>query len=381
MQLLAVDIGTGTQDILLFNTDFQPENCFKLVMPSPTMQVAQKVKQATRQKQPILLQGYTMGGGPSHWAVRDHVRAGNPVFITPQAARTFNDDLERVQEMGAVIVSDDEVKQLLKSRTDLASISCCDFNFKTIQEAFRAFGVSLSLDGVAVAVFDHGAAPPNISDRKFRFDYLEECLEDKKTLSTFAHRAGQIPKIMTRLQNVADSAYSTGLSADVDLMVMDTSPAAILGALLDPKVKKQENVVAVNIGNMHTLAFRIENTEICGVFEHHTGHVNKKTLDQLLRRLIEGSLTNEEVFDHHGHGALVENRQPLEVDFITVLGPRRGMMKASSLPTHFAAPYGDMMLTGCFGLVRAWADVFPDQQEIIKESLFQTNFVAPWELL
>jgi uncharacterized protein (DUF1786 family) len=32
MQLLAVDIGTGTQDILLFDTDFQPENCFKLVM-------------------------------------------------------------------------------------------------------------------------------------------------------------------------------------------------------------------------------------------------------------------------------------------------------------------------------------------------------------
>ena len=36
MQILTVDIGTGTQDILLFDSERTPENCLKLVMPSPT---------------------------------------------------------------------------------------------------------------------------------------------------------------------------------------------------------------------------------------------------------------------------------------------------------------------------------------------------------
>jgi uncharacterized protein (DUF1786 family) len=63
MRILAVDVGTGTQDILLFDSDLEPENCFKLVMPSPTMKVARTVKAATRRGEPLLLTGVTMGGG------------------------------------------------------------------------------------------------------------------------------------------------------------------------------------------------------------------------------------------------------------------------------------------------------------------------------
>ena len=36
MRILAVDVGTGTQDILLFDSSGPVENCVKLVMPSPT---------------------------------------------------------------------------------------------------------------------------------------------------------------------------------------------------------------------------------------------------------------------------------------------------------------------------------------------------------
>ena len=36
MQILAIDVGTGTQDILLFDTEKEPENALKMVMPSPT---------------------------------------------------------------------------------------------------------------------------------------------------------------------------------------------------------------------------------------------------------------------------------------------------------------------------------------------------------
>ena len=77
MQILAVDIGTGTQDILLFDSERTPENCLKLVMPSPTLLVAQQVRRVTAAGQPLVISGPIMGGGPCSWAVEDHRRAGS----------------------------------------------------------------------------------------------------------------------------------------------------------------------------------------------------------------------------------------------------------------------------------------------------------------
>ncbi|MER3515433.1 MAG: pyruvate formate lyase-activating protein, partial [Chloroflexota bacterium] len=42
MRILAVDVGTGTQDILLYDSDVELENCLKLVMPAPTMLIARR---------------------------------------------------------------------------------------------------------------------------------------------------------------------------------------------------------------------------------------------------------------------------------------------------------------------------------------------------
>ncbi|MCB0228894.1 MAG: pyruvate formate lyase-activating protein, partial [Anaerolineae bacterium] len=92
MQILAVDVGTGTQDILLFDSTRTPENCLKLVMPSPTMLVASAIRRATGAGNSLLLTGVTMGGGPSSWATEDHHRAGLPIYATADAARSFNDD-------------------------------------------------------------------------------------------------------------------------------------------------------------------------------------------------------------------------------------------------------------------------------------------------
>ena len=79
IRILAVDVGTGTQDILLFESGKTIENNFKMVMPSPTVIVAERIKRATERGQAILLTGVTMGGGPSHWAARDHALAGYAV--------------------------------------------------------------------------------------------------------------------------------------------------------------------------------------------------------------------------------------------------------------------------------------------------------------
>src|SRR3989454_12351582 len=92
IRILAVDVGTGTQDILLFESGKTIENCFKMVMPSPTVIVAERIKRATEHGQPLLLTGVTIGGGACHWAARDHALAGYPVAGTPGAGRTFAAD-------------------------------------------------------------------------------------------------------------------------------------------------------------------------------------------------------------------------------------------------------------------------------------------------
>ncbi|MGE0542285.1 MAG: hypothetical protein AB7R89_19125, partial [Dehalococcoidia bacterium] len=36
---------------------------------------------------------------------------------------------------------------------------------------------------------------------------------------------------------------------------------------------------------------------------------------------------------------------------------------------HFAAPHGDMMISGCFGLLDAFAEKYPDTKEAIERAL------------
>jgi uncharacterized protein (DUF1786 family) len=389
MRLLAADVGTGTQDILLFDSDLDVENCFKLVMPSPTLNVARAVKAATRQGQPLLLTGVTMGGGPSAWAVRDHAQAGYPVYATPAAARSFDDDLDAVvAEMGVRIVSADEAVAL-RRHDGICHIELKDFDYSAIARAFESFGIDLHVDAVAVAVFDHGAAPPGYSDRQFRFDYLaerlkklemrDERLERESCFAAFAFRDGEIPPIMTRLQAVANAYAADG--ADAPLVVMDTAPAAVLGALLDPHVGRRERLIVANVGNFHTLAFRLGSERIEGIFEHHTGLINQARLDELLIALADGALTHEAIFDDHGHGALLYTHEPMPLDFLSITGPRRNLMRGSRHAPYFAAPYGDMMIAGCFGLARAAADLLPDWREPILAALDGADRGAPWEHL
>ncbi len=380
MQILTVDVGTGTQDIFLYDSRLDLENGFKLVVPSPTMIVRQRIQQATRKKEDVLLTGVLMGGGPSHWAAEDHIRAGLTVYATPEAARSFNDDLEAVTEMGIVLVSDDEARRLVRQASH---IELLDFDFASIRQSLLSFGVSLDdLSAVAVAVFDHGDAPPGYSDRQFRFDYLDARIQSENRLSAFAFPADEVPSIMTRLKAVVSSAK--GL--DVPLVVMDTAPAAVLGATYDRQLRKRSRIMVVNVGNFHTLAFRLGSGGIEGVFEHHTGLIDLRKLERFLISLADGSLTHEDIFGDHGHGALIYGSKPLsltEGEFgVAVTGPRRNMMRNSRLRPYFAVPFGDMMIAGCFGLLAATGDVLPEFREEIQSSLHGGggSGTPPWEL-
>ena len=253
MQILTVDIGTGTQDILLFDSERGPENCLKLVMPSPTLLIRGRIQRATAARQPLLITGVIMGGGPCSWAVEDHRRAGLRVLATADAARTFNDDLDRVErELGVEIIAEETGRRLARG-ADYAHIEFRDFDYDAISAAFAAFGVTLRPDALALAVFDHGAAPPDVSDRQFRMDYLAGRLRADRRLSALAYRSEAVPEIMTRLRALADTATA---QSGLPVIVMDTAPAAVLGALDDPRVGGHPHPVVVNIGNFHTLAFQ-----------------------------------------------------------------------------------------------------------------------------
>jgi uncharacterized protein (DUF1786 family) len=274
-------------------------------------------------------------------------------------------------------------KEAANLPADVQRIEFQDFDLSSLQRGFKSFDIDLrDLAAVAVAVFDHGNAPMDVSDRKYRFDYLERRIREKNDLSAFAYRSNEIPAFLTRMRAVAECA--AGL--DLPLVVMDTAPAAVLGATLDPAFHLHERNLVINIGNMHTLGFRLGPSGIEGVFEHHTGFFDQTRLEELLQDFAAGTLTNQAVFADHGHGALVMEPSPLPMDHddfnLIVTGPRRQLLAGSRLKPYFAAPFGDMMITGCFGLLRACADLLPEMAEPILSTLEgKSAYRSPWELV
>jgi uncharacterized protein (DUF1786 family) len=360
MRILAIDVGTGTQDILLFDSDGPVENGVQLVMPAPTQIVARQVRAATAGSRAVALHGPIMGGGPCHWAVEDHLRAGLQAYATATAATTFNDDLEWVErEMGVRLLGDDELRAL---PADVVRVATGDVNLAAVATALGAFGVPTEYDALAVAVFDHGAAPPGVSDRVFRFRYLADRIAGG--LLALGFRREAVPAAMTRLQAAADAAPD-----GMPVVVMDTAPAAILGALEDPLVARQANLLAANVGNFHCLAFHLVEGEIVGCFEHHTGELKPGQLERYLTQLGQGTISNEEVYRTSGHGAIVLRATPGATPFLAVTGPRRAALRGSSLAPYMAVPHGDMMLAGCYGLLRAFAASYPEHAEPIASSL------------
>jgi uncharacterized protein (DUF1786 family) len=129
----------------------------------------------------------------------------------------------------------------------------------------------------------------------------------------------------------------------------------------------------LNVGNMHVLCFVLDGTRVEAVFEHHTGEVTPEQLAGLVSDLLAGRLTNEAVFSSMGHGALYASGSGAGIEAVTMLavtGPQRERMLpallAAELPrVHAAAPHGDMMISGCFGLLDGFAYRVPAAREAV----------------
>jgi uncharacterized protein (DUF1786 family) len=358
MRILAVDAGTGTQDILLFDSSLSPESSLKLIMPSATQIAARRIRQATGEGRAVVLTGVTMGGGPCHRALDEHLKVGLKAYATPDAARTFDDDLDVVQGMGVIVVSEDEAKHF----GDARPIEMADLDLSAIRRALAAFEVDSDFDGLALACLDHGAAPPGYSDRLFRFEHLRRVVEGRNDLRAFAYLPDELPAYLTRAR-----AMLACVDTDVPLVFLDTGPAAALGALQDPIVAQQDEQLVINLGNMHALAFHLRGTHVYSLFEHHTNLLSAQEIESLSEGLVAGTLRHEDVFGSHGHGALYAagDRPSNPHPFVAVTGPQRAKLRASALNPCFAVPHGDMMLSGCFGLVWAFAEKHPQHRHEI----------------
>ncbi|HEU4758595.1 MAG TPA: DUF1786 family protein, partial [Dehalococcoidia bacterium] len=288
------------------------------------------------------------------------------------------DDLDAVRAMGVTVVSEDEAPAV-----DAEHVPLRDLDLAAIRAALAAFDVGPDFDGLALGCLDHGAAPPGYSDRLFRFDHLRRVVQARNDLRAFAYAPGEIPEDLTRARAMVAAA-----DHGVPTVFLDTGPAAALGALQDPAVGRREEQLVLNLGNMHALAFHLQGTRIVSLYEHHTGELSAAQIEDFTRRLSDGTLRHEEVFDSKGHGvyyaetaltpdpspAQRERGGPLEAargegPLIAVTGPQRGKLRGSALDPYFAVPHGDMMVSGCFGLLWAFAENHPDHREEVLGAL------------
>jgi len=337
-RILAVDAGTGTQDIFVFHEAKKPENCIKVVLPAMTQVLAKRIQ---KEKGDIFLVGETMGGGPVAFAIREHVQKGHRGVRTETAARNIRDDPEEVREAGIDIVPDGTVVK------GLPRIELTDVDFRMIRDLLDAVDEPFEFDYVGMAVQDHGYSK-GTSDRVFRFQNFREAVDSGVKLHDLMYR--DPPSYFTRMKAALRTLKR---EFDCPTFVVDTKVAAMAGGVFS--YKTDGKVMAVDIGNGHTTAAIVDKDDrLEGVYEHHTSSLTREKLEAHLLGFVENSLTNEDVLKDGGHGCY--NRKSMsmkDLKAVLVTGPKRGLLSRSgnTLKIKSPAPFGDVMMTGTAGIV------------------------------
>jgi uncharacterized protein (DUF1786 family) len=356
-RVLSVDVGAYTQDILFWDSTY--ESAFKMILPSPTQIMAQRVSDATRRQVRIVVHGETMGGGLFNRALKAHLTSGHGVSMTERAARTVRDDLEVVQQLGVDIIDETEVAGLL-AREDTEGIEIMDVDAEAIRNAASIFGLKVEPEVVAIGVEDHGTPLPrssgdgtpsegeaqqgasagNQTDREIRFEHFKSLIPSTSDGFGFS----MPPDHYTRMAGVKRS-LERGFPGSKHL-IMDSKIAAVFGSA---SIVDHDHVVAVDVGNGHTTVASIEDGSIFGIFEHHTGSLDPEKVMRFIGQFKGGTLTNQDIFGDGGHGCYVAKAIP--DGHLVVTGPKRDTLFSEDPPNIiFTNPYGDNMITGNVGL-------------------------------
>src|SRR4030043_1106205 len=216
MKILAIDIGAGTQDILLFDSAKKIENCISLVLPTPSKFIAKNLRTIDSH---VYIYGDTIGGGSLIRAVLNHLGRGLRVVMEESAAYSVRNDLDEVKSMGIEVGEDpgsDHFQKMVIREVDLP----------VLENFVSNFGEDLRVDVIAIAVQDHGVAPKGVSDRAFRFEKMEAMLKKDRRPETFSFAENSIPSYYLRMKSAVKAVRRTSTTP---ILVMDTSFSAILG--------------------------------------------------------------------------------------------------------------------------------------------------------
>jgi uncharacterized protein (DUF1786 family) len=209
------------------------------------------------------------------------------------------------------------------------------------------------IDVIGIAVQDHGVCQKGRSNRRLRLEKMKEMLSKDRELKSLAFVGDDLPPYYLRMRSAYGKVKQQFPHAKS--FYMDTAVAAILGCLEDERVKECERVMAINVGNGHTMAAIVIDGRVNAIFEHHTRMLDPKRLESYIVRFGDGELSDDEVFTDNGHGVfyLGEDVGFSDIDIIAVTGPNRKMIEDTRIDHYFASPGGDMMMTGPAGLIAA----------------------------
>jgi uncharacterized protein (DUF1786 family) len=335
MRILAMDIGAGTQDILLFDSRQKVENCTSFVLPTPSKFFAEKLKTIGGH---VYIRGDTIGGGSLARAILRHLQKGFRVVMEESAAYSIRNDLDEVKSMGIEVGK--------KPETDhFQEVEIREIDLRVFEEFLSNFGEDLQVDVIAIAVQDHGVSPKGVSDRAFRFENMERMLRSDNRPEAFHFLEDSIPDHYLRMKSAVAAVRR---SSPVRVLVMDTAFSAILGCLKETSGPS----LIVNVGNGHTIAALLVEKRVEGLYEHHTHELTPEKMEHDLRLFVRGELDGRKVFKENGHGAVT--LKPLPGAFpVIVTGPNRDLFRKTSFKFIYAAPGGNTMMTGPMGLVRA----------------------------
>jgi uncharacterized protein (DUF1786 family) len=272
---------------------------------------------------------------------------GFKVFMNEETAFTLYNRIDRVKALGIRIM------EKAPERFNGEHMTLDEIGINQFKSFFTSFSETLEdLNALAIAVQDHGVPPENVNQNMFRLNKFKEYFSLKPEIHDSVFSEAEIPECYVRMRSAVRSAKKALLKTGV--FIMDSTIAAIAGCLRDRIESGDKTITAVNIGNSHVTAGLIRDNRIVGFMEHHTSVLRPKKLERFLTKLQSGTLTDEEIIADGGHGAFYMMNPVIEREnVILVTGPQRMMMKKTGLKSHFAAPSGDVMMTGVFGLVKA----------------------------
>jgi uncharacterized protein (DUF1786 family) len=343
-RFLMLDIGAGTLDILYYNA--KDDLHYKAVVRSPILTVQDKAESLPGN---LLIIGREMGGGSLSEVLVERAKRGE-VIISASAAATLHHNLEKVRSWGIEVIDDSAAENLQRMKNESVLV-LEDIDAERLKDIVQGFGVPFSFDVVGICAQDHGVPPVGMSHLDYRHSFFVAALDKSPFPHTLLFRDAEIPPTFNRLRCISESARS--LPAD-EVYVMDSGMAAILGASLDPRARRKQKILVLDLATSHTVGATLERGQIAGFFEYHTKDMTLQKLDSLVIELAEGRLIHENILREGGHGAYMRKAVGFQsVEIMVATGPKRRMVEKSRFPVIFGAPLGDNMMTGTLGLLEA----------------------------